>query len=151
MDFKDRIKELSNQITDYYKALNYHSAWLLLAVFSVRSLGDSHPVAAMVGIFLVMYFYIVMVMNGLKITYGDRLIVDGWKVHIKKAIGMLRTEIQNNCTESERQELLDLLEEKCSSQIRFKSFFRHRPFLITYGYFCWMFYEIFILFLHSMK
>ena len=98
-----------------------------------------------------MGFYAVIITNDLKAKYGDKLIADGWKIHIKKAIKMLEAEILEGCEESEQQKLLDLLEEKCHSRIKFKNFLKHRPFLIAYVFWAWMFYENLIAFLRYIK
>ncbi len=98
-----------------------------------------------------MYFYVVIVFNDLKAEYDNKLVIDGWKVHIKKAIDMLKTEIYENSEGSEQQSFLDLLEKQCNSRLKFKSFFKHRPFLIAFCFFGWMFYEMLMLSLFYLK
>ena len=98
-----------------------------------------------------MGFYVVIITDDLKAKYDGKLIVDVWKIHIKKAIKMLKAEISEGCEESERQKLLDLLEEKCHSRIKFKNSLKYRPFLIAYIFWVWMFYENLIAFLRYIK
>jgi hypothetical protein len=151
MSFFDKIYELDEQIAFYHKMLNHHAAWLLLSTVAVWSLSDNHPVPAIVAAILIVGFYAVIITNDLKAKYGDKLTADGWKIHIKKAIEMLKAEIFEGCEESDRQKLLDLLEEKCYSRIKFKNFLKHRPFLIAYVFWAWMFYENLIAFLRYIK
>ena len=132
MNFVNKIYELAEQIDYHHKMLNHRAAWLLLSTVAVWSLSDNHPIPAIVASILIMGFYAVIITNDLKAKYGDKLIADGWKIHIKKAIEMLEAEILEGCEESEQQKLLDLLEEKCHSRIKFKNFLKHRPFLIAY-------------------
>ena len=138
MNFVNKIYELAEQIDYHHKMLNHRAAWLLLSTVAVWSLSDNHPIPAIVASILIMGFYAVIITNDLKAKYGDKLIADGWKIHIKKAIEMLEAEILEGCEESEQQKLLDLLEEKCHSRIKFKNFLKHRPFLIAYGLGCFM-------------
>ena len=151
MNFVNKIYELAEQIDYHHKMLNHRAAWLLLSTVAVWSLSDNHPIPAIVASILIMGFYAVIITNDLKAKYGDRLIADGWKIHIKKAIEMLEAEILEGCEESEQQKLLDLLEEKCHSRIKFKNFLKHRPFLIAYVFWAWMFYENLIAFLRYIK
>ena len=151
MNFVNKIYELAEQIDYHHKMLNHHAAWLLLSTVAVWSLSDNHPIPAIVASILIMGFYAVIITNDLKAKYGDKLIADGWKIHIKKAIKMLEAEILEGCEESEQQKLLDLLEEKCHSRIKFKNFLKHRPFLIAYVFWAWMFYENLIAFLRYIK
>ena len=140
-----------------YRVLTTHHTVESVAAFfgitgdAVWSLSDNHPIPAIVAAILIVGFYVVIITNDLKAKYGDKLIVDGWKIHIKKAIEMLKAEILEGCEESERQKLLDLLEEKCHSRIKFKNFLKHRPFLIAYVFWAWMFYENLIAFLRYIK
>ena len=142
MNFVNKIYELAEQIDYHHKMLNHRAAWLLLSTVAVWSLSDNHPIPAIVASILIMGFYAVIITNDLKAKYGDKLIADGWKIHIKKAIKMLEAEILEGCEESEQQKLLDLLEEKCHSRIKFKNFLKHRPFLIAYVFWAWMFMKI---------
>ena len=151
MNFVNKIYELAEQIDYHHKMLNHHAAWLLLSTVAVWSLSDNHPIPAIVASILIMGFYAVIITNDLKAKYGDKLIADGWKIHIKKAIEMLEAEILEGCEESEQQKLLDLLDEKCHSRIKFKNFLKHRPFLIAYVFWAWMFYENLIAFLRYIK
>ncbi|HHK5986562.1 TPA: hypothetical protein ACQWGQ_000352 [Neisseria subflava] len=151
MNFVNKIYELAEQIDYHHKMLNHRAAWLLLSTIAVWSLSDNHPIPAIVASILIMGFYAVIITNDLKAKYGDKLIADGWKIHIKKAIEMLEAEILEGCEESEQQKLLDLLEEKCHSRIKFKNFLKHRPFLIAYVFWAWMFYENLIAFLRYIK
>ncbi|MBF1265620.1 MAG: hypothetical protein HXM80_08115 [Neisseria sicca] len=151
MNFVNKIYELAEQIDYHHKMLNHRAAWLLLSTVAVWSLSDNHPIPAIVASILIMGFYAVIITNDLKAKYGDKLIADGWKIHIKKAIKMLEAEILEGCEESEQQKLLDLLEEKCHSRIKFKNFLKHRPFLIAYVFWAWMFYENLIAFLRYIK
>ena len=151
MNFVNKIYELAEQIDYHHKMLNHRAAWLLLSTVAVWSLSDTHPIPAIVASILIMGFYAVIITNDLKAKYGDKLIADGWKIHIKKAIEMLEAEILEGCEESEQQKLLDLLEEKCHSRIKFKNFLKHRPFLIAYVFWAWMFYENLIAFLRYIK
>ncbi len=151
MNFVDKIHELDEQIAYYHKMLNHHAAWLLLSTVAVWSLSDNHPIPAIVAAILIVGFYVVIITDDLKAKYDGKLIVDVWKIHIKKAIKMLKAEISEGCEESERQKLLDLLEEKCHSRIKFKNFLKHRPFLIAYVFWAWMFYENLIAFLRYIK
>ena len=151
MNFVNKIYELAEQIDYHHKMLNHHAAWLLLSTVAVWSLSDNHPIPAIVASILIMGFYAVIITNDLKAKYGDKLIADGWKIHIKKAIEMLEAEILEGCEESEQQKLLDLLKEKCHSRIKFKNFLKHRPFLIAYVFWAWMFYENLIAFLRYIK
>ena len=151
MNFVDKIYELDEQIAFYHKMLNHHAAWLLLSTVAVWSLSDNHPLPAIVAAILIVGFYVVIITDDLKAKYGGKLIVDGWKIHIKKAIKMLKAEISEGCGESERQKLLDLLEEKCHSRIKFKNSLKYRPFLIAYIFWVWMFYENLIAFLRYIK
>ena len=151
MNFVNKIYELAEQIDYHHKMLNHHAAWLLLSTVAVWSLSDNHPIPAIVASILIMGFYAVIITNDLKAKYGDKLIADGWKIHIKKAIKMLKAEISEGCEESERQKLLDLLEEKCHSRIKFKNSLKYRPFLIAYIFWVWMFYENLIAFLRYIK
>ena len=151
MNFVNKIYELAEQIDYHHKMLNHRAAWLLLSTVAVWSLSDNHPIPAIVASILIMGFYAVIITNDLKAKYGDKLIADGWKIHIKKAIEMLEAEILEGCEESEQQKLLDLLEEKCHSRIKFKNFLKHRPFLIAYVFWAWMFYENLIAFLLYIK
>ena len=151
MNFVNKIYELAEQIDYRHKMLNHRAAWLLLSTVAVWSLSDNHPIPAIVASILIMGFYAVIITNDLKAKYGDKLIVDGWKIHIKKAIEMLKAEISEGCGESERQKLLDLLEEKCHSRIKFKNSLKYRPFLIAYIFWVWMFYENLIAFLRYIK
>ena len=151
MNFVNKIYELAEQIDHHHKMLNHRAAWLLLSTVAVWSLSDNHPIPAIVASILIMGFYAVIITNDLKAKYGDKLIADGWKIHIKKAIKMLEAEILEGCEESEQQKLLDLLEEKCHSRIKFKNFLKHRPFLIAYVFWAWMFYENLIAFLRYIK
>lgn len=151
MNFVNKIYELAEQIDYHHKMLNHRAAWLLLSTVAVWSLSDNHPIPAIVASILIMGFYAVIITNDLKAKYGDKLIADGWKIHIKKAIEMLEAEILEGCEESEQQKLLDLLEEKCYSRIKFKNFLKHRPFLIAYVFWAWMFYENLIAFLRYIK
>ncbi|HHK6135268.1 MULTISPECIES: hypothetical protein [Neisseria] len=151
MNFVNKIYELAEQIDYHHKMLNHRAAWLLLSTVAVWSLSDNHPIPAIVASILIMGFYAVIITNDLKAKYGDKLIADGWKIHIKKAIEMLEAEILEGCEESEQQKLLDLLEEKCHSRIKFKNFLKHRPFLIAYVFWAWMFYENLIAFLRYIK
>ena len=141
MNFVDKIHELDEQIAYYHKMLNHHAAWLLLSTVAVWSLSDNHPIPAIVAAILIVGFYVVIITDDLKAKYDGKLIVDVWKIHIKKAIKMLKAEISEGCEESERQKLLDLLEEKCHSRIKFKNSLKYRPFLIAYIFWVWMFYE----------
>jgi len=145
MNFVDKIHELDEQIAYYHKMLNHHAAWLLLSTVAVWSLSDNHPIPAIVAAILIVGFYVVIITDDLKAKYDGKLIVDVWKIHIKKAIKMLKAEISEGCEESERQKLLDLLEEKCHSRIKFKNSLKYRPFLIAYIFWVWMFYENLIL------
>ena len=147
MNFVDKIHELDEQIAYYHKMLNHHAAWLLLSTVAVWSLSDNHPIPAIVAAILIVGFYVVIITDDLKAKYDGKLIVDVWKIHIKKAIKMLKAEISEGCEESERQKLLDLLEEKCHSRIKFKNSLKYRPFLIAYIFWVWMFYENLIAFL----
>ena len=151
MNFVNKIYELAEQIDYHHKMLNHHAAWLLLSTVAVWSLSDNHPIPAIVASILIMGFYAVIITNDLKAKYGDKLIADGWKSHIKKSIEMLEAEILEGCEEAEQQKLLDLLEEKCHSRIKFKNFLKHRPFLIAYVFWAWMFYENLIAFLRYIK
>ena len=151
MNFVNKIYELAEQIDYHHKMLNHRAAWLLLSTVAVWSLSDNHPIPAIVAAILIMGFCAVIITNDLKAKYGDKLIADGWKIHIKKAIEMLEAEILEGCEESEQQKLLDLLEEKCHSRIKFKNFLKHRPFLIAYVFWAWMFYENLIAFLRYIK
>ena len=151
MNFVNKIYELAEQIDYHHKMLNHRAAWLLLSTVAVWSLSDNHPIPSIVASILIMGFYAVIITNDLKAKYGDKLIADGWKIHIKKAIEMLEAEILEGCEESEQQKLLDLLEEKCHSRIKFKNFLKHRPFLIAYVFWAWMFYENLIAFLRYIK
>ena len=151
MNFVNKIYELAEQIDYHHKMLNHRAAWLLLSTVAVWSLSDNHPIPAIVASILIMGFYAVIITNDLKAKYGDKLIADGWKIHIKKAIEMLEAEILEGCEESEQQKLLDLLEEKCHSRIKFKNFLKHRSFLIAYVFWAWMFYENLIAFLRYIK
>ncbi len=151
MNFVNKIYELAEQIDYHHKMLNHRAAWLLLSTVAVWSLSDNHPIPAIVASILIMGFYAVIITNDLKAKYGDKLIADGWKIHIKKAIEMLEAEILEGCEKSEQQKLLDLLEEKCHSRIKFKNFLKHRPFLIAYVFWAWMFYENLIAFLRYIK
>ena len=151
MNFVNKIYELAEQIDYHHKMLNHRAAWLLLSTVAVWSLSDNHPIPAIVASILIMGFYAVIITNDLKAKYGDKLIADGWKIHIKKTIEMLEAEILEGCEESEQQKLLDLLEEKCHSRIKFKNFLKHRPFLIAYVFWAWMFYENLIAFLRYIK
>ena len=151
MNFVNKIYELAEQIDYHHKMLNHRAAWLLLSTVAVWSLSDNHPIPAIVASILIMGFYAVIITNDLKAKYGDKLIADEWKIHIKKAIEMLEAEILEGCEESEQQKLLDLLEEKCHSRIKFKNFLKHRPFLIAYVFWAWMFYENLIAFLRYIK
>ena len=151
MNFVNKIYELAEQIDYHHKMLNHRAAWLLLSTVAVWSLSNNHPIPAIVASILIMGFYAVIITNDLKAKYGDKLIADGWKIHIKKAIEMLEAEILEGCEESEQQKLLDLLEEKCHSRIKFKNFLKHRPFLIAYVFWAWMFYENLIAFLRYIK
>ena len=151
MNFVNKIYELAEQIDYHHKMLNHRAAWLLLSTVAVWSLSDNHPIPAIVASILIIGFYAVIITNDLKAKYGDKLIADGWKIHIKKAIEMLEAEILEGCEESEQQKLLDLLEEKCHSRIKFKNFLKHRPFLIAYVFWAWMFYENLIAFLRYIK
>ena len=151
MNFVNKIYELAEQIDYHHKMLNHRAAWLLLSTVAVWSLSDNHPIPAIVASILIMGFYAVIITNDLKAKYGDKLIADGWKIHIKKAIEMLEAEILEGCEESEQQKLLDLLEEKYHSRIKFKNFLKHRPFLIAYVFWAWMFYENLIAFLRYIK
>ena len=151
MNFVDKIYELDEQIAFYHKMLNHHAAWLLLSTVAVWSLSDNHPIPAIVAAILIVGFYVVIITDDLKAKYGGKLIVDVWKIHIKKAIKMLKAEISEGCGESERQKLLDLLEEKCHSRIKFKNSLKYRPFLIAYIFWVWMFYENLIAFLRYIK
>ena len=151
MNFVNKIYELAEQIDYHHKMLNHRAAWLLLSTVAVWSLSDNHPIPAIVASILIMGFYAVIITNDLKAKYCDKLIADGWKIHIKKAIEMLEAEILEGCEESEQQKLLDLLEEKCHSRIKFKNFLKHRPFLIAYVFWAWMFYENLIAFLRYIK
>lgn len=151
MNFVNKIYELAEQIDYHHKMLNHRAAWLLLSTVAVWSLSDNHPIPAIVASILIMGFYAVIITNDLKAKYGDKLIADGWKIHIKKAIEMLEAEILEGCEESEQQKLLDLLEEKCHSRIKFKNFLKHRPFLIAYVFWAWMFYENLIAFPRYIK
>ena len=151
MNFVNKIYELAEQIDYHHKMLNHRAAWLLLSTVAVWSLSDNHPIPAIVASILIMGFYAVIITNDLKAKYGDKMIADGWKIHIKKAIEMLEAEILEGCEESEQQKLLDLLEEKCHSRIKFKNFLKHRPFLIAYVFWAWMFYENLIAFLRYIK
>ena len=151
MNFVNKIYELAEQIDYHHKMLNHRAAWLLLSTVAVWSLSDNHPIPAIVAAILIVGFYVVIITDDLKAKYGDRLIADGWKIHIKKAIEMLKAEILEGCEESEQQKLLDLLEEKCHSRIKFKNFLKHRPFLIAYVFWAWMFYENLIAFLRYIK
>ncbi|MGP1365641.1 hypothetical protein [Neisseria sicca] len=151
MNFVDKIHELDEQIAYYHKMLNHHAAWLLLSTVAVWSLSDNHPIPAIVASILIMGFYVVIITDDLKAKYDGKLIVDVWKIHIKKAIKMLKAEISEGCEESERQKLLDLLEEKCHSRIKFKNSLKYRPFLIAYIFWVWMFYENLIAFLRYIK
>lgn len=151
MDFTRKINDLDHQIDAYHRMLNHHSVWFLIATVSAWSLGKGHPVAGLAAAFLIMYFYVVIVFNDLKAEYGDKLIIDGWRVHIKKAIYMLKAEIHENSEGSEQQIFLDLLEKQCNSRLKFKNFFKHRPFLIAFCFFAWMFYEMLLSFLLYLK
>ena len=151
MNFVNKIYELAEQIDYHHKMLNHRAAWLLLSTVAVWSLSDNHPIPAIVASILIMGFYAVIITNDLKAKYGDKLIADGWKIHIKKAIEMLEAEILEGCEKSEQQKLSDLLEEKCHSRIKFKNFLKHRPFLIAYVFWAWMFYENLIAFLRYIK
>ncbi|WP_415772697.1 hypothetical protein ACMYUL_06420 [Neisseria sp. CP9] len=151
MNFVDKIHELDEQIAYYHKMLNHHAAWLLLSTVAVWSLSDNHPIPAIVAAILIVGFYVVIITDDLKAKYDGKLIVDVWKIHIKKAIKMLKAEISEGCEESERQKLLDLLEEKCHSRIKFKNSLKYRPFLIAYIFWVWMFYENLIAFLRYIK
>ena len=151
MNFVNKIYELAEQIDYHHKMLNHRAAWLLLSTVAVWSLSDNHPIPAIVAAILIVGFYVVIITNDLKAKYGDKLIADGWKIHIKKAIEMLEAEILEGCEKSEQQKLLDLLEEKCHSRIKFKNFLKHRPFLIAYVFWAWMFYENLIAFLRYIK
>ena len=151
MNFVNKIYELAEQIDYHHKMLNHRAAQLLLSTVAVWSLSDNHPIPAIVASILIMGFYAVIITNDLKAKYGDKLIADGWKIHIKKAIKMLEAEILEGYEESEQQKLLDLLEEKCHSRIKFKNFLKHRPFLIAYVFWAWMFYENLIAFLCCIK
>ena len=151
MNFVNKIYELAEQIDYHHKMLNHRAAWFLFSTVAVWSLSDNHPIPAIVASILIMGFYAVIITNDLKAKYGDKLIADGWKIHIKKAIEMLEAEILEGCEESEQQKLLDLLEEKCHSRIKFKNFLKHRPFLIAYVFWAWMFYENLIAFLRYIK
>ena len=151
MNFVDKIHELDEQIAFYHKMLNHHAAWLLLSTVAVWSLSDNHPIPAIVAAILIVGFYVVIITDDLKAKYDGKLIVDVWKIHIKKAIKMLKAEISEGCEESERQKLLDLLEEKCHSRIKFKNSLKYRPFLIAYIFWVWMFYENLIAFLRYIK
>jgi len=151
MNFVNKIYELAEQIDYHHKMLNHRAAWLLLSTVAVWSLSDNHPIPAIVAAILIVGFYVVIITDDLKAKYGGKLIVDGWKIHIKKAIEMLEAEILEGCEESEQQKLLDLLEEKCHSRIKFKNFLKHRPFLIAYVFWAWMFYENLIAFLRYIK
>lgn len=145
MNFVNKIYELAEQIAYYHKMLNHHAAWLLLSTIAVWSLGDNHPIPAIVAAILIMGFYVVIIMNDMKAKYGDKLIADGWKVSIKKAIKLLKTEILEKCDNQEQQKLLDLLEKKCLTQIQFKNFFKHRLFWIAYIFWVWMLLDLLIL------
>ena len=92
-----------------------------------------------------MGFYAVIIMNDMKTKYGDKLIADGRKVSIEKAIKLLKTEILEKCDNQEQQKLLDLLEKKCLTQIQFKNFFKHRLFWIAYIFWVWMLLDLLIL------
>ena len=151
MNFVNKIYELAEQIAYYHKMLNHHAAWLLLSTVAVWSLSDNHPIPAIVAAILIVGFYVVIITDDLKAKYDGKLIVDVWKIHIKKAIKMLKAEISEGCEESERQKLLDLLEEKCHSRIKFKNSLKYRPFLIAYIFWVWMFYENLIAFLRYIK
>ena len=151
MNFVDKIHELDEQIAYYHKMLNHHAAWLLLSTVAVWSLSDNHPIPAIVAAILIVGFYVVIITDDLKAKYDGKLIVDVWKIHIKKAIKMLKAEISEGCEESERQKLLDLLEEKCHSRIKFKNSLKYRPFLIAYIFWVWMFYENLIAFIRYIK
>ena len=151
MNFVDKIHELDEQIAYYHKMLNHHAAWLLLSTVAVWSLSDNHPIPAIVAAILIVGFYVVIITDDLKAKYDGKLIVDVWKIHIKKAIKMLKAEISEGCEESERQKLLDLLEEKCHSRIKFKNSLKYRPFLIAYIFWVWRFYENLIAFLRYIK
>ncbi|WP_016687485.1 hypothetical protein [Neisseria sicca] len=151
MNFVDKIHELDEQIAYYHKMLNHHASWLLLSTVAVWSLSDNHPTPAIVAAILIVGFYVVVITDDLKAKYDGKLIVDVWKIHIKKAIKMLKAEISEGCGESERQKLLDLLEEKCHSRIKFKNSLKYRPFLIAYIFWVWMFYENLIAFLRYIK
>ena len=145
MNFVDKIHELDEQIAYYHKMLNHHAAWLLLSTVAVWSLSDNHPIPAIVAAILIVGFYVVIITDDLKAKYDGKLIVDVWKIHIKKAIKMLKAEISEGCEESERQKLLDLLEKKCLTQIQFKNFFKHRLFWIAYIFWGWMLLDLLIL------
>ena len=105
MNFVNKIYELAEQIDYHHKMLNHRAAWLLLSTVAVWSLSDNHPIPAIVASILIMGFYAVIITNDLKAKYGDKLIADGWKIHIKKAIEMMEAEILEGCEESEQQKL----------------------------------------------
>ena len=99
MNFDNKIYELAEQIAYYHQMFNHHAAWLLLSTVAVWSLSDNHPVPAIVAAILIVGFYAVIITNDLKAKYGDKLTADGWKIHIKKAIEMLKAEIFEGCEE----------------------------------------------------
>ena len=142
MNFDNKIYELAEQIAYYHQMFNHHAAWLLFSTIAVWSLGDNHPIPAIVAAILIMGFYVVIIMNDVKAKYGNKLIADGRKVHIEKAIELLKTEILENCDKQEQQKLLDLLEKKCLTQIKFKNFFKYRLFWIAYIFWGWMLLDL---------
>ncbi|WP_107687650.1 hypothetical protein [Neisseria wadsworthii] len=142
MFYFNKVERLSGQIAFYHKVLNHHAPWFLLATIAAWSLGSSHPIQGLISLLLIAYFYRVIMLNDLKEKYGNELIIDGWKIHIKKAIDMLETDIRKNCMTEQQQEVLNLLQEKCSSQIKLKNIFRNRPFLVAYLFFAWAFWDL---------
>ena len=143
MDVANKIDELGNHIATYHKMMNYYASWFLLATISAWSLSYNHRFAGLVAVFLIVYFYMKLVLDETKKKFDGKLIVDGWNTDIKKAINMLEAEIRNNCEGSEQQEFLKLLQERCSSQIRCRSIFKHRAFWAAYLFFAWACIEMF--------
>lgn len=142
MDVTNKIDELSNHIATYHKMMNYYASWFLLATISVWSLSYNHRFAGLLAALLIAYFYMKIVLDETKKKFDGKLIVDGWNTTIKKAINMLGAEIRNNCEEPEQQEFLKLLKEKCSSQIKYMSIFRHIPFLVAWMFFGCMLWDM---------
>lgn len=113
-----KIDELERQIIYYHDLLNLKAGWFALAAMAAYGLKEN-KFLCFCGFIVAMFFYAYDLATKTKMEFKQSLQFDFWNSSIASTITTLETEIQQpNLTDIEKNQCLQLLDDKCKTRLR---------------------------------